>query len=77
MQKPILIGVDGEARKLIEDYKAGLYYEPENTSEFLDAVTMISGNQKLYQDLQTGCLNLAKDFDRKVLAERMLTIVNE
>ena len=77
MQKPILIGVDGEARKLIEDYRAGLYYEPENEDEFLDAVTKISENQELYQDLQKGCLNLAKDFDRKLLAERMLTIVNE
>ena len=43
MQKPILIGVDGEARKLIEDYKAGLYYEPENEAEFLDVISKIAG----------------------------------
>ena len=77
MQKPILIGVDGEARKLIEGYEAGLYYEPENEDKFIGAVTKISANQKLYQELQKGSLKLAKDFDRKVLANLMLRIIKE
>ena len=30
---PILIGVDGKARSIIEKYNAGLFYEPENELE--------------------------------------------
>jgi len=28
MQKPILLGVDGQARSLVERYGAGLFFEP-------------------------------------------------
>ena len=37
MHIPIMLGVDGEARKLVEQYGAGLYYEPENKADFLFA----------------------------------------
>jgi hypothetical protein len=30
-------------------------------------------DKELYKKLQSGCLSLAKDFDRKILAGQMLT----
>ena len=41
LRKPILLGVDGEARKLINDYKVGVFYEPENKMSFYDALGKI------------------------------------
>ena len=38
MQNPVLLGVDGEARRLVEGYGCGLFYEPENEEDFLDKV---------------------------------------
>ena len=38
---PILLGVDGEARQIVESYGAGLAFEPENEEDFrtkLDAL---------------------------------------
>ncbi|MFT6053210.1 MAG: glycosyltransferase involved in cell wall biosynthesis [Parvicella sp.] len=72
MCTPILLGVDGEARKLIEDYNAGYYFEPENEKAFLKALQKLEEDKTLYWELQKGCLKLAKDLDRKGLAKEML-----
>jgi glycosyltransferase involved in cell wall biosynthesis len=72
MCTPILLGVDGEARKLIEDYNVGYYFEPENEEAFLKALQKLKEDKTLYWELQKGCLKLAKDFDRKELAKEML-----
>jgi len=77
MRKPILIGVDGEARALVESYNAGLFYEPENKESFLEKLNIIFQNQEGYQKMQAGCIQLAKDFDRKKLALDMFEILGE
>ena len=77
MHIPIMLGVDGEARKLVEQYGAGLYYEPENKADFLEKLNiMLSGRQK-YEECQAGCDRLARAFDRKKLAQEMLEIICE
>ena len=40
-------------------------FESENKKEFLDGVKKISSNEEHYKELQEGCKNLAKTFDRK------------
>lgn len=73
MSTPILLGVDGEARLILEEYEAGLYFEPENQESFIEALLKIRNDQRLYAQLQQGCLSLVKDFDRKILAQEMLS----
>ena len=75
MQKPILLGVDGEARELVEAYNAGLYFEPENEKDFLEKLTRIHTDRKLYEDLQKGCIKLVADFDRGFLADKMYQVI--
>lgn len=72
MGTPILLGVDGEVRSIVEKYEAGLYFEPENRIEFIQVVNQMRDDKVLYGKLQDGCLALAKAFDRKELANRML-----
>lgn len=71
MQCPILIGVDGEAREIVEGYGAGLFFEPENENSFVTKLGEIV-NRDVYARCQEGCVALAKDFDRNRLAERMM-----
>lgn len=71
MQCPILIGVDGEAREIVEGYGAGLFFEPEDAESFVVKLKEIT-RQDIYAKCQEGCSTLAKDFDRKHLAERMM-----
>jgi glycosyltransferase involved in cell wall biosynthesis len=73
MKKPILLGVDGQARQLIEKYQSGLFFQPENKKAFLDGVERMVTDDKLYAQLQEGGRKLAVDFDRNTLADVMMT----
>jgi len=74
MQRPILLGVEGEAQALVEHYEAGICFEPENETSFLDAIEQLRENT-VYQNCQSGCVRLAADFDRARLADRMLSVL--
>ena len=75
MQKPILLGVDGEARSIVEHYKVGLFFEPENKSDFLNKLSLIKNfNSKEYKH-QT--ISLLEEFNRSKLAIKMLKIIND
>lgn len=76
MQKPTLLGVEGQAQEIIETYDAGLCFEPENEKDFLEKLIQIR-DEKRYRALQEGCVKLAKDYDRKYLADKMLKIVKD
>jgi glycosyltransferase involved in cell wall biosynthesis len=71
MEKPILLGVDGEARQLVESYSAGLFFEPENGTDMLEKILLLRDNHELYERLRTGCSRLAIDYDRVKLAAQM------
>ena len=75
MHIPIMLGVDGEARELVEKYGAGLFYEPENKEDFLAKLNRLLSDKELYAACQAGCDRLAKDFDRKLLAENMIETI--
>lgn len=75
MLKPILHGVEGESREIIEDYHAGVPFEPENREAFINALTEIEEN---YEKYISGCKDLAKNFDRtKIALDMILTIEKE
>jgi len=75
MQKPILLGVDGQAREIVQSYEAGIYFEPEDEQAFLPAVETISKDKELYARLQAKGSLLAKAYDRKKLAGEMLAVI--
>lgn len=71
MGKPILLGVDGQAREIIEEFQAGLYYEPENMTSFLANLEKLTHHHSLRQKLADGGEKLAKAYDRQTLAGNM------
>ena len=75
MLKPILLGVDGEAKKLLTKYKFGVYYEPENMVSFHNSVDEIL--KKDYVQLQNGCKRVSNQFDRDTLAIKMVNFIFE
>lgn len=74
---PILLGVEGESKKLIQEFDAGLCFEPENEKEFIDSVVKISSDKSLLSSLSGSAKKLAKSFDRKILAKEMLEKLKE
>ena len=77
MECPLLLGVDGLARELIETYQAGIFFQPENKISFLQAVRRLKKDQELYAACQKGCRRLAEDFDRSTKAQEMYQIVQQ
>lgn len=77
MNIPILLGVNGESRSMIEFYNVGLYFEPENEIDFLEKLGSIRKLLEVNKSFfDAGCKNLAHDFDRKNLAQKMLSILS-
>jgi glycosyltransferase involved in cell wall biosynthesis len=77
MGKPILLGVRGESRQIIEEFGAGIYFEPENQADFLQKLEQLSGDNSLYANCIEGCFRLAQNFDRKVLAAKMQELIKQ
>lgn len=77
MRKPILLGVDGQARELVERFDCGLFFEPENMQDFLAAASNLAENVMLREQLCQGCDALVQTFGRKRLAREMLDALTE
>ena len=71
---PILLGVKGEAQCIIENYGAGVCFEPENETDFINKLTTLL-TPEVYNKCKSGCLKLAEDFDRKKLANDMYKVI--
>lgn len=71
MHKPILLGVEGESAKIITDYNIGVTFEPENESEMFRQIQALKDH-----DGNFGYEELTKDYDRKVLASKMLDFIS-
>lgn len=77
VQKPILLGLGGETKQIIESYGAGLCFEPENSDEFIRCVLQFYDSRKNLDHYQLGCKKLAFDFERKRIARSMLETLKE
>lgn len=75
MRKPILLGVEGQAKKVIEKYGAGVYFEPENEKDFIEKLYLLKNDKDLYNRCRRGSIELTLNFDRKKLAYKMLNII--
>lgn len=72
VRKPILMGLQGEAAAIIDEYKAGFSFFPEDEKAFLDGVKRMALDKESYEVYQQGCILLAKDFNRKHIARALL-----
>ena len=74
--KPVIIAIDGVARKLIEDARAGVYVEPENIEEFKKTVLKLYNNPNLCAEYgQNGYEYVKKHFARESLADQYEAIL--
>lgn len=74
LQKPILLGLEGETKGIIESFNAGICFEPENEEEFIAQCQAIL-NEHSYVGYQKGCQELAEAFNRKKIALQVLETI--
>jgi len=76
MKKPIVLGVEGEVKGMIEEGRAGITIEPENAVQLANAVLELSSNKVRYDEFaESGYQYVSKYYDRKVLAKRLEDIM--
>ena len=70
LKKPILLGVEGEAKELfIDNAKAGLAFEPDNSNELVEKIKFIADNRdKIISMGKNGHEYVCEKFDRSEIA---------
>jgi len=72
---PVLHGVAGESAEIVEQNGVGLVFEPENAQSLCNYMLHLAKDQALYQGLREQSLAVAPRYDRRVLAEKMLGVL--
>ncbi|WP_456407936.1 glycosyltransferase family 4 protein [Caldithrix abyssi] len=77
-KKPVLVTIDGITRKLIENASAGLYSPPGDYQAFKQTVEKMANlpDLELNKMGENGYAFIKEHFDRKKLAQRYLSIIN-
>jgi len=77
--KPIIIAIDGVARKLVvDDAKCGVYAEPENAQDIADKIQFYFNSSEIAEQHGQNGYNFArKYFDRHGLADKYITLIQE
>jgi len=77
--KPVILGIDGVAKDLVVNQaKCGIYCEPENVDEIVDAIKTYYNHHELRRQHGENGFNFVKNnFNREVLARNYLVNLNE
>lgn len=74
--RPVLIGIDGVARKLVEDSGGGLFVEPENPDSFIDGLLKLKNSANLRLQMgESSRSYVLENYSRSALAADYLEIV--
>ena len=72
---PVLHGVAGESAGIVEKEGAGIVFEPENADALCDGLARLAADRALYDQYRRNALTGAHNYDRSVLAGRMLGVL--
>jgi len=76
--RPVILGVEGQARQILEDAGAGLAIEPENAAAIAAAIIQLDHNRELAKTLgEQGRSYILQNFSRASTAEEYITVLRE
>ncbi len=78
MERPVILGVEGESKEIILEGNCGICIEPENHRQLAEAVLRLYNDQNLLKRLgHDGRQYVEKNFDRENLAKMYIDILEE
>ena len=78
MERPLILGFEGESRKIAEAAGCGLAIEPENPAALADAVRRLATDPALAREMgRRGRQLVVERYDRSRLASEFLTILRQ
>jgi glycosyltransferase involved in cell wall biosynthesis len=73
-EKPVLISIDGEARKLVEDVNGGFYIPPEDPIKMADALSYLKNIPDVLQSMGKKGREYTKEYhSRDFLAKKLIS----
>jgi glycosyltransferase involved in cell wall biosynthesis len=77
-KKPILMAIDGVSRQLVEEARAGIYVEPENTADYVQKINdYLMHRERLEEEGLNGYHFARASFHREALAKQYLDHLKE
>jgi glycosyltransferase involved in cell wall biosynthesis len=74
--RPVIVAVDGQAREIVENAKAGVFVEPENASALVAAVQTLKGNSSMRATLgKNGRYYITKHLSRRQTATTYIRVL--
>ncbi len=74
--RPVIVGVDGQARQIVEESGGGIVIEPENATELAQAIHQFAANPAYGAALgQKGREYILRHFSRRQTAEKYIEIL--
>ena len=74
--RPVILGVEGQARKILEEARAGICVEPEDPAELAQAVLRLAGDEQLRETLgRNGRRHVLQHFSRRQTAMMYLDLL--
>lgn len=76
MERPVILGVDGESREIVEKSNTGICIEPENAEELAAAVLKLDGDTELLHKLGNNGREFVEGYyNRDTLANEYLSLL--
>jgi len=77
-ERPVILGVDGQARQIVEAAGAGIAIEPENAEALVRAINQLAANRHLGIELgRRGREHVLRYFSRDRTAEKYVQILED
>lgn len=74
--RPVIVGVDGLARKIVQQGNAGIFVEPENPTDLANAIRRLAGDPALCEILgRNGRRHILQNFTRRRTAEAYIGVL--
>jgi glycosyltransferase involved in cell wall biosynthesis len=74
--RPVILGVEGQAQKIVEEAQAGLCIQPENTDHLVQAITHLAADSALCESLgRNGRRYIQQHFSRRHTAAAYLDVL--
>jgi colanic acid biosynthesis glycosyl transferase WcaI len=74
--RPVILGVDGQARRIMDQAGAGVYVEPENAAALVQVITRLAANPMLRETLgRNGRRHIVEHFSRQQTAKNYIGVL--
>jgi glycosyltransferase involved in cell wall biosynthesis len=76
--RPVILGVDGQARRILDAAQAGIFVEPENVGDLMQAITYLAADAGLRESLgRNGRRHILENFSRRQTAETYIDVLDD